>query len=936
MKWFSSLLVLSVVLLGCSLLVAEDAANRLDLNAKTIFSKGPNEWNGDVLEITRGRGAIIGWYVRARQAEEVTVFVEYSCAQPLNQAYQLSFDGEDRFWEVPTTPEGVFERVKLDSFRMRAGLPVLVMLVPPSGTKYSHPFRFRKLILESETPDNLTWIPRLKEPPTPDATPGFGRKLTQLHPALRTRDLRVADQTMRVTGMALRSPRELIFTTWEGDLFSLALDEIPEHGPPSFRRLARGLSEPMGLAVQGERIFVTEKNQVTELIDEDGDGIFETYRCLSQDWPCTLDYHEYLFGAVVRDSYLYFSLSVAMGTRGKDNRQAPLRGSVVRVQIDTGETEIVAGGLRTPDGIGLGPENSLLVTDNQGEWLPANKLIHVQQGGFYQFRSRPPWHPFDRPRATPPAVWLPQGEIASSPTQPILLPESWGPYAGQVVFGDATFGGLQRVCLEEVEGEWQGAVFPFSQGFQHLFHRFEVAANGDLYAGGIARGKDWDFISRVSGVTQIQYTGKEVFEPLSARLRTNGLEIDFTEPLAEGYGWEPTGYHVTQWGYQATQTYGGNKVRHRLAEVRSASVASDRRSVFLEIPKLVEGEVLSVRLPPSLASASGRPLWTGDLWYTINRIPADSFGEIRRPPLHLQASTEPYFQFSKGNAGRVLYQNFCASCHSLDGSRLVGPSFLGLQGSLRKVVDSTTGQKREIRADVAYLRDSITDPNALLVEGYPENLMPPLGGMLTEAQIKQLVDYIVLLTDPEIARQEALRQPQVIREWTMQDFTEIGKRAHLSEADATAIDRGKQALLKAQCLQCHAVSGYGARLGPDLVESVKKHQGRELLLHILEPSREIHPKFQTTQFLLESGKVVVGNIIREDSDVIEVATNLLTPHELTLIDKQEIEEQVPSPHSAMPAGLLNLLTKQEIVDLLIYLESGPAAFTQPTPSSQAK
>ncbi len=307
--------------------------------------------------------------------------------------------------------------------------------------------------------------------------------------------------------------------------------------------------------------------------------------------------HEYLFGAVVQDSHLYFSSSVAMGSRAKDNSQAPLRGSVIKVHVDTGKTEIVAGGLRTPDGIGKGPRGSILVTDNQGEWLPANKLIHVQEGAFYNFRSRPPWHPFDRPQPTPPAVWLPQGEIASSPTEPILLPSSWGPYAGHVLFGDATFGGLQRAFLEEVDGAMQGAVFPFSQGFRHMFHRFALTAEGDLYAGGIARGQDKDFIKRVSGLSRIRYTGKAVFEPLAARLRSNGLEVEFTQPLAEGSGWNPEGYHVTQWGYQGTQTYGGQKVRPRLAEVRSATVSADRRRVFLELPGLTAGEVIHVRLP---------------------------------------------------------------------------------------------------------------------------------------------------------------------------------------------------------------------------------------------------------------------------------------------------------------------------------------------------
>ena len=728
---------------GARTLSAAEPSRTLDLPAKAIFSKGPNEWNGDTLEITRGRGAIIAWYVQAQREEEVTVSIEYSCEKALNQDYQLSFDGVDRFWTVPVTAGESWGRAELGTFRLRGGLPVLVQLVPPSGTKYEHPLRFRKLILEGQTAGNLNFIGTPTEPAAPDAAPGFGQRLAGLHPALAAQDLRDEKQTFRISGMAWRGPRELIFTTWEGDLMSLNLGAIPEEGSPPFRRIARGLSEPMGLAVSAGRIFVTEKNEATELIDENGDGFFETYGCLSHDWPCTMDSHEYLFGAVVQDSHLYFASSVAMGSRGKDNRQAPLRGSVVKVHVDTGKTEIVAGGLRTPDGIGLGPRGSILITDNQGEWLPGNKLIHVQPEAFYQFRSRAPWHPFDRPQATPPAVWLPQGEIAASPTEPVMLPQSWGPYAGQIIFGDATFGGLQRVFLEEVDGVMQGTAFPFSQGLRHMLHRFAFAENGELYAGGIARGSDNEFIHRVAGLTRVRYTGKEVFEPLAARLRSNGLEIEFTLPLAEGSGWNPAGYYVTQWGYQGTQTYGGAKVRHRIAQVRSATVSADRRRVFLELPGLTQGEVLYVRLPKSLPSGSGRALWSGELWTTINRIPQNQPGAVQPAPSPVMTNTTPLFNYSKGDTGRVLFQNLCATCHSLDDIKLVGPSFRGLAGAKRKVRDKPGGELHEVTANAAYLRQSILDPNALLVDGYPENLMPPIGAILTEAQIDALVTYIV-------------------------------------------------------------------------------------------------------------------------------------------------------------------------------------------------
>lgn len=927
---------LVLLLMTGSLCMADETSRSLDLPAKAIFSKGPNKWNKDVLEITRGRGAIIGWYVQAEHEEDVTVSIEYAASESLNQAYQLSFDGEDVFWDVEPTPDNQWGQATLGTFHIRAGMPILVLLVPPSGTTYPQPVKFRKLIVEGKTPGNLSRITNLDEPTVPDASAGFGRKLDNLHPALEAIDLRSEELPMRVTGMAMRGSNELLWTTWEGDLFALDLDSVKQGEVPPFRRIAQGLSEPMGLTIADGRIFVTEKNQATELIDEDGDGKFETYRCVSHDWESTLDYHEYLFGAVVRDGKLYFSSSVGMARRGKDNYQAPLRGSLLEVDVNSGDTSIVAAGLRTPDGIGLGPEDSLLVTDNQGEWLPSNKLIHIHKDAFYQFRSIPPWHPLDRPKADPPAVWLPQGEIASSPTQPITLPQSWGPYAGHVLFGDATFGGLQRAFLEETDGVVQGAVFPFSQGFQHLLHRFTLTSDGQLYAGGIARGNDWDFIERVSGITRIRYNRRPVFEPLAARIRSNGIEIEFTQPLAEGDGWNPDSYFVTQWGYQATQTYGGTKVRYRQADVASATVSSDRRRVFLELTDMVEGEVIYVRLSERLSSESGQALWAGDLWYTVNHIPTDNPGHVGTPLGKSLASNQPFFHFSPNNAGRVSYQNFCASCHSLDGSKRVGPSFLSLMGSKRKVLDPHTGKSRELIADAKYLRHSIEDPNALLVDGYPPNLMPPVSGVLTEKQIGDLIGYLEKLSDPEFARLEATRTPTVHHEWTMKEFSDIGQRVSGATINAPAVTRGRMVFLKAQCLQCHSVSGFGANLGPDLTESVKKFQGDKLLQHIMQPALEIHPKYQTSQFLLDSGKVVVGNIIQEDKDTIHVATNLLSPQTLTIIQRSEIEEQQPSKTSAMPVGLLNTLTREEIVDLLHFLEAGPAPIAELKPSTTSK
>ena len=69
-------------------------------------------------------------------------------------------------------------------------------------------------------------------------------------------------------------------------------------------------------------------------------------------------------------------------------------------------------------------DGKLLVTDNQGDWLPASKLIQLTPGDFYGWRA--PGDDRDYGPVAPPALWLPQNEIGNSPTQPLVLTQ--GPY----------------------------------------------------------------------------------------------------------------------------------------------------------------------------------------------------------------------------------------------------------------------------------------------------------------------------------------------------------------------------------------------------------------------------------------------------------------------------------------------------------------------------
>jgi cytochrome c oxidase subunit II len=94
-----------------------------------------------------------------------------------------------------------------------------------------------------------------------------------------------------------------------------------------------------------------------------------------------------------------------------------------------------------------------------------------------------------------------------------------------------------------------------------------------------------------------------------------------------------------------------------------------------------------------------------------------------------------------GPEGLVLIRNnSCTGCHSLDGSKLVGPSFKGLFGTKRKV--EVNGTEKEVVADSAYIEQSVTDPDAAVVNGYPKGVMRSYKNVIKDEDIAKIVKYL--------------------------------------------------------------------------------------------------------------------------------------------------------------------------------------------------
>jgi hypothetical protein len=132
--------------------------------------------------------------------------------------------------------------------------------------------------------------------------------------------------------------------------------------------------------------------------------------------------------------------------------------------------------------------------------------------------------------------------------------------------------------------------------------------------------------------------------------------------------------------------------------------------------------------------------------------------------------------------------------------------------------------------------------------------------------------------------------------------------------------RGKAAFAKAQCLACHSFAGEGGAVGPDLTGVAKRLNRRDLFEAVFYPSKNVSDQYQNTLYQLDDGSVVLGRKLDESADRIVIAPDLLTDERVE-IPKKRIAQSKPSALSPMPEGLLDTLTKFEVLDLFAYLQS---------------
>jgi glucose/arabinose dehydrogenase len=444
-------------------------------------------------------------------------------------------------------------------------------------------------------------------------------------------------EVMEIGSIALMPGDKVAVTTRRGDLWICEGAYGDDLTKVKWTRFAHGLHEPLGMYWKDGSLYVTQRPEFSRIQDSDGDGIADVFETINSDWGINGDYHEYAFGTSPdKNGDVWITLCLT----GSAGAASDWRGWTVRVTPD-GKMIPTCSGIRSPGGIGFNAEGDTFYTDNQGLWNGSSSLKWLKPGSFQGNPTGNKYHKLANlpappeptsgsrvlaehlkfPDYIPPAVVMPHGKVGQSPTAivPDLGGGKFGPWAGQLYIGEQTHSQVQRVCLEKVNGIYQGAVFHFLEGFQCGIIPAKLDDRGVLFVGGSNRG--WGSRgNQPFNFDRVKWNGKTPFEIHTMSAEPDGFTLTFTEPVDPASAADPSSYSMEAWTYILQSGYGSPEVDQATPVVKSVKVAANGKSVRLVIDGLVRGHVHHLKAP-GVKSASGLTLWHPEAYYTLNEIP---------------------------------------------------------------------------------------------------------------------------------------------------------------------------------------------------------------------------------------------------------------------------------------------------------------------------
>ena len=453
-------------------------------------------------------------------------------------------------------------------------------------------------------------------------------------------------------GVDFVSARRIAICTIHGDVWicDVLKDDL---SVLSWKRFAAGLHQPLGLKVVGGLIHVMCRDQIVALHDRNRDDEADFYECVSNVHQTSTDGHDFITGLERDDRGRWY---FASGNQGL-------------CRVAGGTLEVLATGLRNPNGLGVTPDGSVVLsTPQEGNWTPSSAICDASQRG--HFGAGGP-RPGDRGYVRP-MLYVPRG-VDNSSGGPIYIDSGqWGPVQGHWIHLATGFATHFLVLRETIGGESQGAAVPLWGEFLSGGHRGRFSPyDGQLY---VAGAQGWGNYGMKDGALQrVRFTKRPFPYPIKFESRDNGLMLTFSEPqsaeIADARFW-----FAQQWSYRYGPAYGSPEFSvthpgiegHDRVEIRSVHRLGDGTRVFIELPQLQPVDQLHLHFDGARRV---------ELFATLHRLgpPFTGYAGYVQIPKTTRSAVATTTDLIENLDPRVL-MTACTSCHHPT-QRVIGPPF---------------------------------------------------------------------------------------------------------------------------------------------------------------------------------------------------------------------------------------------------------------------
>jgi azurin len=450
---------------------------------------------------------------------------------------------------------------------------------------------------------------------------------------------------LEVGGLAPLPDGRLGVSTRRGEIWIVENPYMLNGTEPHFKRYASGLHEILGLAYKDGAFYCTQRGELTKISDTDGDGRGDLFECVYK-FDLSGNYHEYAYGPVFdSNGDMYVTLNVAWIGYGES--LAKWHGWLLKIKPN-GQMEPIAAGLRSPAGFNINSKGEIFYAENQGDWVGSGRVTHLEKGDFAGNSGSLNWtnqsgspirltkaelskvddgRPMFEAAKTIkemklPCVWFPHGLMGIS-TADMLEDNTggaFGPFSGDQFVADQGHSKIMRMTLERVNGEYQGACYPFREGWASGLLRLRWGIDGSMFGGMTSRG--WASTGKKDYALQrLVWTGVVPFEMKNVSARADGFVIEFTKPVDKALAQKAENYQFSSFTYKYQHQYGSPIIKQGNCPLQGIIVSEDGKTVQVVLDSMREGFIHEIKLK-GLKAADGMALLHDFAYYTMNSLPA--------------------------------------------------------------------------------------------------------------------------------------------------------------------------------------------------------------------------------------------------------------------------------------------------------------------------